>query len=80
MFVHRVVVVHVELHHRDDGREFGDECGQHPQFVHPSQRPFGIAVLQQQIKEDPPRLFVVAQVFVDPVQIGRDQPHRIRMQ
>ena len=30
-----IAVVHIELHHRDDRGEFGDEGGEHAQFVHP---------------------------------------------
>ncbi len=80
VLVDRVAVIHVELHHRDDRLELGDEGGQHAQFVHPPQRPFGVAVLEQQIEEDPARFFVGAHLVVDQVQIGRDQPHRVGVQ
>ena len=49
VFVHRVRVVHIELHHRHDVFEFGNKRGQYAQFVHPTQRPFRIAVFQHQI-------------------------------
>ena len=52
VLVDRVVVIDVELHHRDDGFEFRDEGRQHAQLVHPAQAAFGVAVLQQQIEED----------------------------
>ena len=77
MFVNRVVVVDVELHHRDDGFEFGNEGPQNTQFVHASQGPFRIAVLKQQVKKDLHRLGIRPHLVVDPVQIGRDQPHRV---
>ena len=79
VFVHGIAVIHVELHHRHDGFEFGDERGQHSQLVHPPQRPLGIAVFQQQIHEDLLRLSQGAQFVVDQMQIGRDQAHGIRV-
>lgn len=79
MFVHRVVVVDVELHHGHDALELGDEGAEHAQLVHPAQRPFGIAVAQQRVEEDPVRLAVVLHLLVDQMQVGRDQPHGARM-
>jgi hypothetical protein len=68
VLVHRVAVVHVELHHRDDGGEFGDEGRQHAQLVHPPQRPFGVAVLEQQVEEDAAGLGVPTHRVVDHVE------------
>ncbi len=34
MFVHRVMVVHIELHHGDDLSEVRDETAKHAGFVH----------------------------------------------
>ena len=79
VFIHRIVVIDVELHHRHDGFEFRDEGAQHAQFVHPAQAAFGIAVFQQQIQKDALRLGRVAHVIVDEVQIGGDQAHHIGM-
>jgi len=42
MFVGGVVVIHVELHQRDDATEIGDEAAEHAGLVHPAQRRFGI--------------------------------------
>ena len=53
VLVHRVVVIDVELHHRDDGFEFGDEGRQHSQFVHPAQGALRVAMGQHQIKKNP---------------------------
>ena len=80
MLVHSVAVIHIELHHRHDSREIRDECAQEPQFIHPPQGAFGIALFQKQIKENAVRLFVAAHCCVNEVQIGRDHPHCIRVQ
>ena len=77
MLVDRVVVVHVELHHRDDRFEFRQEGRQHPQLVHPPQGAIRIAVFEHQTKEDPHRFGVAAHVVVDQVEVGSDQPHRV---
>ncbi len=34
MFVHRIMVIHVELHHRDDLAKIRDEFAQHAGFIH----------------------------------------------
>ena len=44
MLVHRVVVVHVELHQGDDALEFRNELAEHTQFVHPAQSALRIAI------------------------------------
>ena len=41
MLVHRVVVVHVELHHRDDAAEVRHEAAEHAGLVHPPQHHLG---------------------------------------
>ena len=43
MFVHRVVMIHVELHHRDDFAELGHEASQHTRLVHHAQNSFRVA-------------------------------------
>ena len=79
VLVHRIRMVHVELHHRHDGLKFRDESGQHAQLVHPAQRAFGVAVFQQQIKENADGFLVFADLVVDQVQIVRDQTHGMRV-
>ncbi len=79
VLVDGVVVIHVELHHRHDGFEFRDESGQHAKFVHAPQRTFRIAVFQQQIHEDANRFGIRANRVVDQIQIGRDNPHGVRV-
>ena len=60
VLVHRVVVVHVELHHRDDAAELRDEGAEHADLVHQPQRPLGVVVPEQQLEEDAVRLGVGA--------------------
>ncbi len=80
VLVDRVGVIHIELHHRHDRGEFGDESVQNAQLVHPAQRPLGVAVIEQEIKEDADRLGILAQLAVDQVQVGRQEAHGIGMQ
>jgi hypothetical protein len=42
MLVHGVVVVQVELHHRDDAAEGGHELAEDARLVHPSQHGLGV--------------------------------------
>ena len=44
MLVHRVVVIHVELHHRNDAAEGGHEPAEHACFVHPPQHGLGVVL------------------------------------
>ncbi len=46
VLVHRVLVVHVELHQGDHALEFRDELAQYSQFVHPPERTLRIAIEQ----------------------------------
>jgi hypothetical protein len=52
MLVHRVVVVHVELHHRDDLAEGADEAAEHAGLVHAPQHDLGV-VRGQDLQEQP---------------------------
>ena len=52
MLVHRIVVVHVELHHRHDLAEGADEMTEHAGLVHPPQHDLGI-VRRQDLHEQP---------------------------
>ena len=77
VLVHRVVVVHVELHHRDDAAELGDEGAEHADLVHQPERPLGVVVAEQQVEEDAVGLRVGAQPVVDQVEVRGDQPQRV---
>ena len=61
MLVHRVVVVHVELHHRHDAAEIGDEAAEHAGLVHAAQHDLGRVARGQDLEEQPVGLRVVAQ-------------------
>ena len=43
MLIDRIVMIHVELHHRDDLAEFGNEAAEHARLVHAAQGRLGIA-------------------------------------
>ena len=80
MLIHRVVMINIELHHRDNVFEFGNERRQHPQLVHSPQRAFGVAVFQQQVDKNTHRFGVIAHAVVDQMQIGGDKTHHIGVQ
>ena len=61
MLVHRVVVVHVELHQRHGMAEFRHEAAQHAGLVHPAQSAFGIAARGQNFQKQPVGIRIVAQ-------------------
>ena len=44
MLIDRVVMIHVELHHRDDAAELGNKPAEDAGFVHVPQRYFRIAL------------------------------------
>ena len=79
MLVHRVVVVHVELHQRDDAAEFGHEAAEHAGLVHPPQRALGIAARGQDFQEQPVGLRIVAHIVVDQVERAGDGAQRVGM-
>ena len=62
MLVHRVVVIHVELHHRDDAAEGAHEAAEHAGLVHPPQHGLGVVLRGQDFEEQPVRLLVLAQL------------------
>ena len=80
MLVHRVMMIDIELHHRDDVFKLGDKTAQNTQFIHMPQSAFGVAMVQQKIMKNAHRLGIFAHIFVDQMQIGRDQAHHIGMQ
>ena len=43
VFIHREVVIHVELHHGDDLAELRQETAQDARFIHGAENGFGIA-------------------------------------
>ena len=79
MLVHRVVVVHVELHHRHDAAEGGDECAEHAGLVHAPQHGFGVVLRGQDFQEQAVGFLVLAQILVDQLERARREPHRFGM-
>ena len=77
VFIHGVGVIHIELHHRHDGLEFGDEGRQESQLIHAPQRALRVAVFQQEVQKYPPGFAVFAHVIRDQMQIGAYQPHGV---
>ena len=56
VLVHRVGVVHVELHLGDDAPELGQVAAEHPGLVHQGQGPLRVAAARQHVQEDLGRL------------------------
>ena len=79
VLVDRIVVVHVELHLGVDPAEIGHEPAEHPGFVEPAQRRFGIIAAGQQVHEGSigPGIFAHR---IDQPRIAHRQPHRIGVQ
>ena len=80
MFVDRVGMIHIELHHRHDRFKLGDKGGQESQFVHPPQGPFWVAVFQQKIQENAFGFRIFSDRVINPLQVCGHQPHRVGMQ
>ena len=49
MLVHRIVMIHVELHHRHDAAELRNEAAEHAGLVHHAQNDFRIACLRSAV-------------------------------
>ncbi len=79
MLVGRVVVIHVELHQRDDAAEIGDEAAEHAGLVHPAQRRFGVLARGEDFEKEAVCLLVLAQGAVDKLQRARQQLQRVGM-
>ena len=79
MLVDGEVVVHVELHLRDDAAEIGNEAAEHARLVHPAQHLLGIVAAGQQLEEQRVGALVAAHLAVDQPRVARDQPQRLRV-
>ena len=80
VLVHRIVVVHVELHHRDDLAEVGDEAAEHAGLVHVAKHRVGVFRVAEDFEEEPVRLRIVLHLPVDALQRLGDEPQRVRME
>ena len=79
VLVHRVVMIHVELHHRDDLAEGRDEAAQHAGLVHLAQQRFRPVARGDDGQKQPVRLLVGAQLLVDQLERIRQQVPGIGM-
>ena len=70
VFVDGVVMVHIELHHRDDGGKFRNERAKDAKLVHAAQTPFGVAVFEHGIQKQLGRDFAALHIGVDQMQVG----------
>ena len=77
MLVHRVVVVHVELHHRHDPTEVGHETTEHAGFVHSPQHDFGVVMRGQNVVKEPVGVGILAQLLIDQVERARGRVHGV---
>ena len=65
VLVHRIMVVHVELHLRVDLAEIGHEFPEDVGLVHPAQDHFGIVATAQQVEEQRIGAGILANLVVD---------------
>jgi hypothetical protein len=79
MLIHRVVVVHIELHHRHDAAERLYEGAEHAGLVHPPQHGLGVVLRGQNLQEQAVRFFVFAHFLVDQLQRACGDVHRLRV-
>ena len=77
VLVHRVVVIHVELHHRDDLAEGRHEAAEHAGLVHPPQHGFRVVLGGEDFQEQPVGFLVLAQFGVDQLERARDRAHGV---
>ena len=73
VFVHRIVVVHVELHLGVDPGEFGNEPAKHPRFIQPAQHRFGIMAAGQQIEKQRVGAWIAAHAGIDQLGVAGDE-------
>ena len=65
MLVDRIMVVHVELHLRDDPAEVGNEAAEHAGLVHPAQHRLGLVDAGQHFHEQRVGARIVADLAID---------------
>ncbi len=80
VFVDGVVVIHVELHHRHDAPEFGDEAAQYAGFVHGAKRGFRRVFRGQEFEKELIGLAVRPEGIVDQLQVQADDAQGLRVQ
>ena len=80
MLVDGVVMIHVELHHRDDLAEFRDEAAEHAGLVHAAQDEARILAGGEDRQEEAVRLLAFSEGIVDQRQRAGDGFQRVRME
>ncbi len=78
MLVDRVVMIHIELHLRDDAAEVGDEAAEDIGLVHPAQHQLGMVAGGQYVEKQGVGRWVVADLLDQPCIAGR-RSHRTRV-
>ena len=76
MFVDRIMVIHVELHLRDDPPEVGNEPPEHPRLVHPAKHQIRVGKAGQHLEEQGVGRGIVAHLVNGPRIAGRGA-HRL---
>ena len=79
MLIDRIVMIHVELHHRHDAAEGAHELAEHAGLVHPPQHGFRLVLRGQNLQEQPVRFLVLAQSWIDQVERARRRAHGFGM-
>ena len=72
MLIHRIVVIHVKLHHRHDAPEIRDEPAQHTRLIHAAQGGFRIVPAAQNLQENLVGFFIRTQIIVDQESKGQN--------
>ena len=80
MLIDRVVMIHIELHHRHDTPELGKKAAEHAGFVHVAERGFRVILGGQAATERCCWLRDRAEIVVDKPQRSAKQPNGVRMQ
>ena len=75
VFVHRVMVIHIELHLRVDAAEIGNEAAHHARLVHPPQHARRIVATAEQVEEQGVGAGIVADRVIDRLRIARRLAH-----
>ena len=75
MFIDCIMMIHVELHLRDDAAKVGDEATKNRRFIHPAQHRFGIARRRQHVHEKAVGARVLAHLVGDKASIAAGRAH-----
>ena len=79
MFVDRIMMIHIKLHHRDDTPEFGNEPPEQSRLVHPAQYNLRRTFRDQYLDKKPVCLGIRSQLRVGkPERLGH-KPRGVRM-